>query len=186
MARQAINHKEFAANSVDLSGADYETKSSRNQVWNSEVPLLPNAYRAVATLDYLFLMFSGGNQIVLFNYDGDDIKELGLIQKPDAKPTHPYYLKIRPDMILDGVECLKYNATQIDLSKKRFPEEIDATYVTLTTSSGRNNQAVERRVERWEAGRAILKDTNNSIDDFVTTSNPESRNYSKPELQPQN
>ncbi len=184
IARQAIDHTEFAANSVDLSGADYETKASKNQIYNDAVQGIESVYRTFATRDYLFFNKSGNNAIIIFNYDGADINDLGLLGD-ETITRGQYFIKVTPDMILDGVECVKFNDELIDISDKRLADGIDATYITTSTTSGGINEIVERRVDSYDGDRAILVDTNNSLNDFVVTSNPESRNYSKPELQPQ-
>ena len=81
---------------------------------------------------------------------------------------------------------MKYNAQEIDLSKKRMPARIDASYQTLSTASGRTGESIERKVARVEEdGRVVLQDTNNSLEDFVCTSDIRPLIYTKPELQPQ-
>ena len=120
--------------SLDLTIADYEVKAV-NKPQNSQVEQLPHVYKSLATLDWLNMVVGGGNQLVLFRYDGD-VNDLTKKQKPDAKPSHAWYVQIATSMVLDGVECLKYNAQEIDLSKKRMPARIDASYQTLSTASG--------------------------------------------------
>lgn len=183
IARRGINHKEFAALSVDLSTADYECKEIKNMAfWNPDIAALPQFYASIASIDYMNLLVGGGNQVVLFNYDGV-VADLEKIQKPGASASAAKYLKIPSKMIIDGVECLAYKDV-LDLSKRRLPEAVDATYITLSISAGRNNECVERKVLRFVDGRAILKDTNNSLEDFTTTFDPTPRIYTKPELQP--
>ena len=184
IARQAIDHTIDAPLSLDLTIADYEVKAV-NKPQNSQVEQLPHVYKSLATLDWLNMVVGGGNQLVLFRYDGD-VNDLTKKQKPDAKPSHAWYVQIATSMVLDGVECLKYNAQEIDLSKKRMPARIDASYQTLSTASGRTGESIERKVARVEEnGRVVLQDTNNSLEDFVCTSDIRPMVYTKPELQPQ-
>lgn len=184
IARQAIDHTIDAPLSLDLTIADYEVKAV-NKPQNSQVEQLPHVYKSLATLDWLNMVVGGGNQLVLFRYDGD-VNDLTKKQKPDAKPSHAWYVQIATSMVLDGVECLKYNAQEIDLSKKRMPARIDASYQTLSTASGRTGESIERKVARVEEdGRVVLQDTNNSLEDFVCTSDIRPLIYTKPELQPQ-
>ena len=184
IARQAINHTIDAPLSLDLTVADYEVKAI-NKPQNSLVEQLPHVYKAYPNIDWLNMVVGGGNQLVLFRYEGD-VNDLEKKQKPDAKPSQPWYLQIATSTILDGVECLKYNAKEIDLSKKRMPARIDASYQTLSTAAGRTGESIERKVARVEEdGRVVLQDTNNSLEDFVCTSDIRPLIYTKPELQPQ-
>lgn len=169
---------------MDLTVADYEVKAI-NKPQNSLVEQLPHVYKAYPNIDWLNMVVGGGNQLVLFRYEGD-VNDLEKKQKPDAKPSQPWYLQIATSTILDGVECLKYNAKEIDLSKKRMPARIDASYQTLSTAAGRTGESIERKVARVEEdGRVVLQDTNNSLEDFVCTSDIRPLIYTKPELQPQ-
>ncbi len=185
IARQAIDHTVDAPKSLDLSSADYEIKSAKYPQ-NALVEQLPHVYKSLPTIDFLNLFVGGGNQLVLFRYAGD-IQDLPKKQKPNAPASAAWYLQIETRMVLDGVEFLKYNAKGVDLSKKRLPATIDASYQTISTTSGRTRECMERKVAKIEVdGRIVLQDTNNSLEDFVCTSEDIRPSvYTKPELQPQ-
>ncbi|RHR82870.1 DUF4876 domain-containing protein [Odoribacter sp. AF15-53] len=184
IARQAINHTIDAPLSLDLSNADYEVKAV-NKPQNALVEQLPHVYKAFPTIDWLNMVVGGGNQLILFRYE-ENIQDLPKKQKPNASASSQWYLQIKTKMVLDGVEFLKYNAQGVDLAKKRMPATIDASYQTLSTAAGRTGESMERKVAKVEEdGRVVLQDTNNSLEDFVCTSDIRPLIYTKPELQPQ-
>lgn len=187
IAREARDHTVDAPNSVNLINADYEVKSTSSRVQNNvNIAAFNRVYQGYSAIDWLNLTTGGADPMVLFKYDGD-INSFEKMQKPGATSTRlPYYMKIDNSIILDGVEILKYDESEVDLVNKRLIQKIDASYKTLTdTKTGRNGEIVERRVKEITTdGRIILMDTNNSLEDFVVTKDLTPKDYTKAELQP--
>ena len=73
--------------------------------------------------------------------------------------------------MVDGVDILKYRSDgTVDVSTKRFYDYIDAGYTNINAVNGYNGEVVYRVVESWtDDGRALLKDTNYSLDDWACT-----------------
>ena len=82
--------------------------------------------------------------------------------------------------IIDGVECLRLtNKTPaIDVGTKRLYDDIDAGYTNINAISGWNGEVVYRRTAKLAAdGHPILMDTNNSSNDFQTSTKIKPREY---------
>lgn len=154
IARQAINHTIDAPLSLDLTVADYEVKAI-NKPQNSLVEQLPHVYKAYPTIDWLNMVVGGGNQLVLFRYEGD-VNDLEKKQKPDAKPSQPWYLQIATSTILDGVECLKYNAKEVDLSKRGCQRELTLHTRLYPLQRGERVKVSRERWQEWKKMDALF------------------------------
>ncbi len=166
-AREARDHTVSAANSVDLTAADYQTMAEKGSP-GPDAEELPYIYRTFATIDYLFFVVRGGNAMILFKTDQDPAQ---WAKRPPntARPTTNLALEIPVNSIIDGVETLPY-AEPINVAKKRLSDKIDASYVAHTSgfSAGYASLSFDRKVaDITGAGRKVLKDTNNSLEDFV-------------------
>lgn len=76
---------------------------------------------------------------------------------------------------IDCVDIVKQKTPSAD--DKRFAEAYDAGYTCTVDINTFNCQAVARKVVSTETGRKVLKDTNNSSDDFEVLSNVAPRVY---------
>jgi hypothetical protein len=67
------------------------------------------------------------------------------------------------------VETLPY-AEPVNVAKKRLSDKVDASYIAHTSefSAGYASLSFDRKVvDITVSGRKVLKDTNNSLEDFV-------------------
>ncbi|TCD07101.1 DUF4876 domain-containing protein [Pedobacter frigidisoli] len=192
LAQTAVNHKAPFTGSdgktisardpsltIDLSGADFEAyyapflaKPLASDVDN---PLVSN----VEVLSYngtdLILETSGRMGYVIFKNTGSTpIKDLPkypypTIAAPSANADKFY--QIPRSLIIDAVE------TQTNVATSRVPKKLvanlDALY-TYVPNGIYSSQSVIRKTESTVNGRIILKDTNNSAEDFdyLTLANP--------------
>lgn len=176
-ASSARNHLESAAESVDLSHADFEVKGMEGS-GNPDIPMLPIVSNSWNNLQKLNLIAGGPNSLVLFETD-EDVLSWPEVYRP-GKTSGDLYRRMHKRWVLDGVECLKKPAqTDPDVNSKRLHSSIDAGYITITAVNGRNHESVERKVSRTENGRYYLVDTNNSSVDFVVCTDPTPRKYDK-------
>lgn len=179
IANSAIDHTKFASNSVNLSNADFEAK---NTIYsnNSNVKELPLVYTSFASLQYMNLVNGGFNGTFLFKTTGN-VSAYPVFYIP-GKETGNRFMRIPVQYVFDGVETLKNEfGTGPNLSAKRLPGFVDAGYMFINAISGYTNESIERRVDTSgsTAERYYLIDTNNSLNDFRTVTDPTPRKYDK-------
>ncbi|RZK37868.1 MAG: DUF4876 domain-containing protein [Pedobacter sp.] len=184
LAQTAINHKSPFTGSdgktisvrdpsltIDLSGADFEAYYApllpRPLASDVDNPNVPNVEVIALNGTDLILETSGRMGYVIFKNTGKiDVKNLPSYSFPTIAPptanTDKYY-QIPISYILDGVEC------QTNVATSRVPKKLttplDALY-TYVPNGIYSSQSVIRKTERIVNGRRILKDTNNSAEDF--------------------
>ncbi|RZL49637.1 MAG: DUF4876 domain-containing protein [Pedobacter sp.] len=184
LAQTAVNHKAPFVGSdgktitvrdpsltIDLSGADFEAyygsflaKPLASDIDNLSVP-------NVEVLSYngtdLILDNPGRMGYVIFKNKGAvDIKKLSAypfptIAAPSASADR--YFQIPNSFIIDAVE-IQPNTASARVPKKLVPA-LDALY-TYAPNGAYSSQSVIRKTESTVIGRKILKDTNNSAEDF--------------------
>ncbi len=178
-AQSARNHTLSAENSVDLSDADFEVKDL-DGMGNPDVKALPIISNSTS-IRYLNLLSGAPNAIFLFDTE-EDIFQWDEVFAP-GKTTGERFRKVPVSTVLDGVEALKNNAVSgPDLNLKRFQDIVDAGFVMINATSGYTNESLERKISSMDGDRIILKDSNNSSDDFVVIQGPEPRKYDHPQL----
>lgn len=184
LAQTAVNHKAPFTGSdgkviaardpsltIDLSGADFEAYYApflpRPLASDIDNPLVPN----VDVLSYngtdLILETSGRMGYIIFKNPGTTpIKDLPKYPYPTIAPpsaSADRYYQIPRSFIIDAVE------TQTNVSTSRVPKKLvaslDALY-TYVPNGIYSSQSVIRKTEAIINGRIILKDTNNSAEDF--------------------
>ena len=97
---------------------------------------------------------------------------------PYGKTSGNQWLLLPKRHIIDGVEVLRLKNTGIDVSGKRLYDDIDAGYTNISAVSGWNAEVVYRTTAKHTPdGRAILTDTNNSSNDFKTSTTIKPREY---------
>lgn len=185
--RVAKDYTINAPNSVDLLKADFEVKKNDSD-GEPSVKSATVIFNSSGTLAFLNLLASGENGIVIFKTE-EDVTQWEILPPPDRPTYNQKFKKVDNRIIMDGVECLAYKATGLDIQLKRINNSIDASYTFITGGTG-SNEACERRVERvFEIdGKKVyeLMDTNNSLNDFrMTKADIRPRIYDKPELMPQ-
>lgn len=184
---QAVDHTASASKSVDLSGADFEmranpsTTADKNAPGNSNVADLAPLYTTYSLIDYLNLAGTnrGGLNFVIFESEGLDYPEV------DARPeiTSIFnHLEIPTSKVLDGVSYTKYRMTDGSLDTEymekytRLPAFIDS-YTYLSEYTAYLGIAFVRNVQETIEGRAVLQDTNNSLNDFSKTTVLDPRDF---------
>ena len=168
VANSAINHTEFAPSEQDLSKADFEAKDTKNTN-NPITPALELIYSSYATIPSMNLVQSGPCSLVLFT-TSEDISTWERVYKKGSS-AGALYVKMPVKYVMDGVECLKYAAESIDVTKKRLYDYIDAGYTNIQAVSGYTGEVLYRKIAKTENGRTVLADTNNSSNDFVISNN---------------
>ncbi len=164
VANSATDHTQSASSSVDLTGATFEAKGTRFAN-NPAVPQLILKYTTYASLPYINLLSGGDVAVVLFSTK-DDVDSWEKVYKVGATSGN-MFIKIPSKTIMDGVECLKNKATTgPEVTSKRLYNFIDAGYQFINSVNGYTGEVVCRIKSSVTNGRAYLKDTNNSTDDF--------------------
>ncbi|MDM1061600.1 DUF4876 domain-containing protein [Empedobacter falsenii] len=181
IAQTAINHKGNYTDAngkvieilkpeltVDLSNADFEVNMTEylgsQYSYDIQNPLVPDMDIVwwVANKD-LILDNLGRQAYILFRATDDEIKGFGKVKNPNNKTAYEY-LQLPNKYILDGVE------TTQDMGSKLVPKKLqnkqDAGYAYLTGGSYTSTSII-RKTQKTINGRIILKDTNNSTNDFV-------------------
>lgn len=178
-AKNARDHRTSASTSIDLSGADFEVKEA-DGMGNPDVKALTILSNSL-TIKFFNLMTGGGNAVFIFETD-EDILSWPQYYAP-GKTSGERFRRVPVSVVLDGVECLKNNtSTGPDINLKRFQAIVDAGFAFTNATSGYTHESIERKVNTIEGTRVILKDVNNSTEDFVITLDPTPRKYDKPEL----
>lgn len=181
IAQTAINHKGNYTDAngkvieilkpeltVDLSNADFEVNMTSYlgsqysyDIQNPAVPDLDIVWWANGNKDLLFDNL-GRQAYILFRADENDINGFGKVN-PSNKTTYQY-LQLPNYFILDAVETTQDMGTK--LVPKKLQNKQDAGYVYLTAGSYTSTSII-RKTQKTINGRIILKDTNNSTNDFV-------------------
>ena len=170
----AIDHSEIAEGNVNLSDADFEVKSANAGFsdHSESVPELP-IIKTFGTTDFINFLNPGPVGIVLLPAD-TDIDNCPATY-PKGKTSGNTYTIVPMKNSIDCVDIVKQKTPSAD--DKRFAEAYDAGFTCTADPGTYNCQAVARKVASVEGGRNVLKDTNNSTDDFEVLSNVEPRVY---------
>lgn len=181
IANSAINHTISAPTSVDLSTADFEAKSTKYSN-NSNVKAIDLIFTAYASLLYMNLTNGGDNGAFLFKTN-DDVSTYPIEYIP-GRVSGNRYIRVPAKSVIDGVEVLKNKAvTGPDVNAKRLQNFIDAGYMFISSISGYTHESVDRKVDvAKSSNRIYLRDTNNSLNDFKSVTDPGPRKYDKPLL----
>ncbi|MBW8682858.1 DUF4876 domain-containing protein [Chitinophaga rhizophila] len=184
IAQTALNHKTpfTGANgntisvkdpslTVDLSGADFEAyygdfagSPLASDIDNPEVPnMVVYQYNG---RDYI-LDNPGRDAYIIFKVDASqNVRNWPSYPLPTLAPppsTADYYIQVPNQYIIDGVEV------QPSAAEDRIPKKLNAAFdagFTFVPKGSYSSQSVIRKTARTVNGRIILKDTNNSTEDF--------------------
>ena len=130
-------------------------------------------YSPTAAMDYINFMNPGPVGIALFKADTDIANCTKTYLK--GKETGNQYLVIPMANSIDAVDIVKQKTPSAD--DKRFTAEYDAGFTYTNSPETFACQAVARKVVSTDGERKILKDTNNSSDDFESLWNVQPRVY---------
>lgn len=177
----AVDYTDGGANadiSVDLSTADFETYAVS---WLESLGRTGNSYFDLDNVDvpnmecvYLNIENNGwfnfdieSASIAIFRNDNFAIEQIA-DPRVETPSSSDYFAKINVDDIVDGIDMM-YNAETSEF--KRLPSAIDAGFKYIDGDTY-TSKSVRRKVANEVDGRKILKDTNNSTNDFEVTDLP--------------
>ncbi|RLZ09094.1 DUF4876 domain-containing protein [Faecalibacter macacae] len=182
IAATAINHKSnYTDNNgnsvsiqepeltVDLSNADFEanlTSYTGNQfrydIQNPNVPDLEIVHW-VSGQD-MVLDNQGRDGYVIFRASAEEVAAFDKLRNP-SNANNSLYLQIPNNLILDGLDTTR------DLGNNLVPKKLNAMHdagVTYVPAGAFSSFSVIRKTQKVVNGRIILKDTNNSTEDFIS------------------
>ncbi|MDD4971969.1 MAG: DUF4876 domain-containing protein [Paludibacter sp.] len=167
IASLGINHKLANTNSpVDLSKADFEWYDAGKDV---DVPEVPNMNRNFCYSNTIWVLHvKGYHAYALFKAPGNyaDFLAQNTISVQTASGSSVSRIKVPNSLLYDGVELGAVGA----IGSKSLSSSIDVSYTYCNTSY--SGKSVRRKILKWENGRAILQDTNNSAKDFIPNATP--------------
>lgn len=171
VTNSAVDHTENAAADYDERNADFECKwnGDKAPANNPATPSMTLIWTAFAGTPNMNFVSGGPCGIALIETDEDPAQWEPVYA--DGKSSGVQQLKAPAKYVVDGVDILKYRLDgMVDVSTKRFYDYIDAGYTNINAVNGYNGEVVYRVVESWtDDGRALLKDTNYSLDDWACT-----------------
>ena len=173
----AIDHSEIAEGGVDLSAADFETKST-NKAYNFHNEAVPElkVVRSFGTIDFINMLNPGPTGVMLLAADTN----LDACPKTFAKgkTSGNEYTIVPLFKSIDCVDIVKQK--EPSAADKRFASNYDAGYTCTEDPGTFSGQAVVRKTAYVTSdGRTVLFDTNNSSVDFESTTDLSLRSYSK-------
>jgi hypothetical protein len=169
IAQQGIDHRTDPnanpASPVDLGNADWEMFVDVPDTRDLDSPTVPNMEMLHRRGGFYALVTVFGPGIVLARGDFESWEQ---VRAPDASPTSAPHVKIPVTAVIDAFEALQ-NAESGAF--KRIPAALDAGFVFADGTY--TSQSARRKTERTIAGRRVLRDTNNSSQDFeIVAPNP--------------
>lgn len=154
---------------VDLSNADFEanlTSYTGNQyrydIQNPNVPDLEIVHWVIG-LD-MVLDSQGRDGYIIFRANADEVATFDKVKSPKGDNNN-LYLQIPNSLIIDGLDTTQNLGNNLVPKKLNVRDDAGVTYLPTGAYS---SQAVIRKTQKVVNGRIILKDTNNSTEDFVT------------------
>ncbi len=167
IASLGINHKTANANSpVDLLKADFEWYDGGKDV---DVPEVTNMIRNFCYSNTIWVLHvKGYHAYAIFKAPGSytDFLAQNSVSVPTASGSSVTRVRVPNSLILDGVEL----GTAGAIGSKSLSSSIDVSYTYCNGSY--IGKSVRRKVLKWDNGRAVLQDTNNSGADFIPNAIP--------------
>jgi len=167
LASMGINHKLANANSpVDLSHADFEWYDAGIDV---DVPEVPNLIRAFCYSNTIWIFHVKGYHAYALIQPAEGIASfvtahsVSVLTSNGSSVTR---IAVPYSIIQDGVEL----GTAGTIGSKALSSSVDVSFTFCDGSY--IGKSVRRKVLKWENGRAILQDTNNSASDFISNATP--------------
>ncbi len=166
IAQQGLNHKEISSQSVDLSKASFEwfDEGTKRDVDVQEVPNMKAWYKAF--LDMQTLYMQGWSNVFIFK---PNMKMENFMKACADSVMGPkkmiYGYSIPVECIIDGVAT----GDKTGIKARVLPTNVDngATYCTVKVG-----KCIRRKILRRTKNRIVLKDTNNSTNDFDVDAMP--------------
>lgn len=179
---QGINRPELT---VDLSNADFDAylvdynREFRGKTfpyrWDIDNPKVPNIEVLLTTHNDLILDNLGRDGYAIFKAESrhyvDSLMKYRSFKSPKLTQTTDKnrFIQIPIDIIIDAVE-LQSTLTS-DRMPKRLNSRLDAGF-TFVPNGEYSSQSMVRKTSKTINGRRVLKDTNNSTEDFKVSNRP--------------
>ena len=175
LTNSAVDHSDVSDFEQNLTNSDFEAVGINDKLeHNPDVPKLIPAYTSSGGATIMNLVQGGPCGIIIFETD-EDVTTWQKTYGYGKTSGTQVYLLVPKTLIKDGVDFLKNRAgTGPDLSTKRLYSEIDAGCTHINAINGYTGEVVYRKTARVTSdGRKILRDTNNSNDDFKVSTTTE-------------
>lgn len=167
IASLGTNHKLANANSpADLSHADFEWYDAGIDV---DVPEVTNMIRAFCYSNTIWIFHVKGYHAYALIQPAEGISSFVAAHSITVLTTSGSSVTrvaVPYSMIQDGVEL----GTAGTIGSKALSSSVDVSFTFCDNSY--IGKSVRRKVLKWENGRAILQDTNNSASDFISNATP--------------
>ena len=177
ICNSAIDHTTNNRNDHNLVAADFEVKDVTGKYQNNPaVAAMEMVYQIYNGTSVMNLLQSGPAGVVIFRTTADVTAWPKVYAY--GKSTGNQWVLCPVRYIIDGVEALRNGSKGVDVKTKRLYDNIDAGYTYINAASGWNGETVYRKtLKRADDGHRILVDTNNSSNDFKTSTTIQPREY---------
>jgi hypothetical protein len=170
VALSGLNHRDDPngnPNSIDLSKAAWELYVEDGMY--VDVPSVPNILMQRITQGTAMVFDVRGQVCILFRLPSADLKTIFTDQNNYmVEPGGTFKCFMVPwGWVIDGVENARLDDRGV---YKRLPDMIDVGYIQ--TRGSNEKVSIRRKVQEVINGRTVLKDTNNSSEDFLTNQTP--------------
>lgn len=173
ISQNGTNHKEDPNGNPNVpyagSIADFETfvdREDTRDVDNAGVPNMEMLYHASG---FYFLASVMGPAVIIFRVD--DFGALPGFTMPGSTSSIEY-IQLPSALIIDGVETGR-DANSVQY--KRLPASVDAGMIWC--SGTYVSESIRRKTDRMIGDRRVLKDTNNTTNDFEVLTTPTPRSF---------
>jgi hypothetical protein len=172
ICNSAIDHTTGAVTGHDLSGADFEVKTTNTKYpHNDAVPAMTLVYTMTPSLDFMNLSYTGTSSagvVLLKNNASAVVTAEDKLVYGYNKDKGNLFALVNPYYAIDAVEILgNVKSKGVDATLKRLNDTYDAGIASTTAEGGYNGETVYRKTAFVMAdGRKVLYDTNNSSVDF--------------------
>ncbi len=183
ICNSAIDHTTGAVTGHDLSGADFEVKTTNAKYpHNDAVPAMTLVYTMTPTLDFMNLSYTGTSSagvVLLKNNAAAIVTAEESLVFGRGKTTGNKFALVNPYYAIDAVEILgNVKSKGVDATLKRLNDTYDAGIASTTAEGGYNGETVYRKTAFVMAdGRKVLYDTNNSSVDFQASATIQPRAF---------
>lgn len=187
LVNSAFDYSDRNVFESDLSGADFEAKDMGttspvpNNADVTALELIHTAYKSSqSTIFNMNLMEGGPTSLIIFSTT-EDVSQWPTVMPYGLTTSTRFYMEVPVDCVLDGVEILKHRNNfdaGANINEKRLFADIDAGFISVNSINGRAGEKLVRKtLTVMPDGRKMLKDTNNSTNDFICTVQVNPREY---------
>ena len=187
LVNSAFDYSDRNAYESDLSGADFEAKdlSTTNPVPNNDdvtaLELIHTAYKSSQSTIYNMSLMEGGPSSVVIFSTTEDVSQWPTVLPYGLATSTRFYMEVPVSTVLDGVDILKHRNNfdaGANINEKRLFADIDAGFTSVNSVNGRAGEKLVRKtLTILPGGRRMLKDSNNSANDFICTDQVRPREY---------